>query len=87
MQISCNNGIIGATSPINVLEAVEKVSKKILGQDEEKSYLLKCATINDLMLGEGQVTPENIVLTRQKGFFYRLVIRADVVPRGQGSER
>jgi hypothetical protein len=25
------------------------------------------------MLGKGQVTPENLVLTLQKGFFYRLV--------------
>jgi hypothetical protein len=29
--------------------------------------------IDDLMLGKGLVTPENLVLTRQKDFFYRLV--------------
>jgi hypothetical protein len=38
-----------------------------------KNDLIECATINDLMLGKGQVTPENIVLTGQKDFSYRLV--------------
>jgi hypothetical protein len=56
-----------------VVESVEKVTKQILGQDAEKSELLKRTTINDLMLGKGQVTPENLVLTRQKDFSYRLV--------------
>jgi hypothetical protein len=55
------------------VEAVEKVPKKILGRDAEKSDLLECTTINDLMLGKGQETPKNIALTRQKDFFYRLV--------------
>jgi hypothetical protein len=55
------------------VEAVEKVPKQILGRDAEKSDLLECATINDLILGQGQVTPENIVVTGQKDFFYRLV--------------
>jgi hypothetical protein len=55
------------------VEAVEKVPKQILGREAEKSDLIECATINDLMLGKGQVTPENIVLTRQKDFSYRLV--------------
>jgi len=55
------------------VEAVEKVPKQILGRDAEKSDLIECATINDLMLGKGQETPENIVLTHQKDFFYRLV--------------
>ncbi len=55
------------------VEAVEKVPKQILGRDAEKSDPLECATINDLTLGKGQVTPENIVLTRQKDFSYRLV--------------
>jgi len=63
-------------APLNsVVEAVEKVPKQILGRDVEKNDLLECATINDFMLGKGQVTPENIVLTRQKDFSYRLVRR------------
>jgi len=54
-------------------EAVEKVSKQIPGRDAEKSDLIECATINDLMLGKGQVTPENHPLILLRGFFYRLV--------------
>jgi hypothetical protein len=56
------------------VEAVEKVPKQILGRDAEKSDLIECATINDLMGGRVKETPENIVLTRQKDFSYRLVI-------------
>jgi hypothetical protein len=55
------------------VEAVEKVPKQILGRDAEKSDLIECATITDLMLGKGQETPENIILTPHKGFSYRLV--------------
>jgi len=55
------------------VEAVEKVSKQILRRDTEKSDLIEYAAINDLMLGKGQVTPENVALTRQKDFSYRLV--------------
>jgi hypothetical protein len=55
------------------VEAVEKVPKQILGRDVEKNDLTECTTFNDLILGKGQVTPENIVLTGQKDFFYRLV--------------
>jgi hypothetical protein len=51
------------------IEGVEKVPKKIFRRDVEKNDLTDCATINDLMLGKGQVTLENIVLTRQKEFF------------------
>jgi hypothetical protein len=69
---SGNANIIDVTLIFHV-EAVEKVPKQILGRDAEKSDLIECATINDLMLGKGQVTPENIVLTRQKDFSYRLV--------------
>jgi hypothetical protein len=58
---------------ISVVEAVEKVPKQILGRDVEKSDLIECATINGLMVGKGQVNPENLVLTRQKDFSYRLV--------------
>jgi hypothetical protein len=43
------------------------------GRDAEKSDLIECAIINDLMLGKGQETPEKIVLTPQKDFSYRLV--------------
>jgi hypothetical protein len=55
------------------VEAVEKVSEQIFGRDVEKNDLTECATINDLILGKGQVTPENIVLTDQKDFSNRLV--------------
>ena len=55
------------------VEAIEKVPKQIPGRDAEKSDLIECATISDLILGKGQETPENIVLTRQKDFSYRLV--------------
>jgi hypothetical protein len=58
----------------SIVEAVEKVPKQILGRDVEKSDLIECATINDLILGKGQVTPENFGLTRQKDFSYRLVM-------------
>jgi hypothetical protein len=56
------------------VEPVEKAPKRILGRDAERSDLLECATINDLVLVRGQVTPENIFLTRQEDFFYRLVM-------------
>jgi hypothetical protein len=55
------------------VEAVEKVSKQISGRDAEKSDLIECATINDLILGKGQVTPEYYRLIPVRGFFYRLV--------------
>jgi hypothetical protein len=42
------------------VEAVEKVPKQIFGRDVEKNDATECATINDLMLGKGQATPENI---------------------------
>jgi hypothetical protein len=58
---------------MQIVEAVEKVPEQIFGRDAEKSNPIECATINDLMLGKGQVTAENIVLTRQKDFFFRLV--------------
>jgi len=60
------------------VEAVEKVPKQILGRDAEKSDLIECATINDLMPGKGQETPENHPLIVVRGFFYRLV-RATMV--------
>ena len=59
---------------ISNVEAVEKVPKQILRRDTEKNDLIECATINDLMLGKGQVTPEDVALTRQKDFSYRLVM-------------
>jgi hypothetical protein len=39
----------------------------------EKKDFTECPSINDLMLGKGQMIPPNLVLTLQKGFFYRLV--------------
>ena len=39
----------------------------------DKKDFTECASINDLMLGKGQVTPKNLVLTLQNGFFCRLV--------------
>ena len=64
-------------------EAVEKVLKQILRRDTEKNDLIEYATINDLMLGKGQVTPENVALTRQKDFFYRLVGRIIIWWKGR----
>jgi hypothetical protein len=41
---------------------------------QKKDDLAECATINDLMLGRGQVTPENHPIWPLIDFFYRLVI-------------
>jgi antitoxin MazE len=61
------------------VEAVEKVPKQIPGQDAEKNDVTECATINNLIPGKSQVTPEDIVLTSQNGFSYRLVrLRVDL---------
>jgi hypothetical protein len=51
-----------------IVEAVEKVPKQILGRDGEKSDRVGCAPINDLMLGRGQETPENIVRLARRTF-------------------
>ncbi len=78
-----------AAAPLSFhVEAVEKVPKQILGRDAEKSDLIECATINDLMPGMGQVTPENHPLILVRGFFYRLV-RPEIGenPNGQGKHR
>jgi hypothetical protein len=56
-----------------IVEAVEKVPKQIPGRDAEKSDLIECTTTDDLTSGKSQVTPENIILTGQKDFSYRLV--------------
>jgi hypothetical protein len=40
-----------------IIEAVEKVPKQILGRDAERSDLIECAPINDLMRGKGQKKP------------------------------
>ena len=39
------------------VEAVEKVSKQILGRDAGKNDVTECATINDLIIMRGQVDP------------------------------
>jgi hypothetical protein len=44
---------------ISVVESVEKVPKQIFGGDPGKNGFIGCATITDLLLGKGQVTPEN----------------------------
>ena len=49
-------------------EAVGKVPKQILRRDTEKSDLIECATINDLRLGKGQVTRENVASTVKRTF-------------------
>jgi hypothetical protein len=50
------------------IEAVEKVPKQILGRNAEKSDLIECATINDLMFGKGEVTSEISVKTAKATF-------------------
>jgi hypothetical protein len=55
------------------VEAVEKVPKQILGRDAEKSDLIECATINDLIPGKGSSDPEKHPIIVVRGFFYRLV--------------
>ncbi len=47
----------------------------VLGRDAEENEVIECATINDLVLGKGQVNPENYPLIPVRGFFYRLVIQ------------
>jgi hypothetical protein len=59
---------------ISFVEAVEKVAKRILGEVQKKNDLTECSTIIDLMLGRGQVTPENHPIRPLGDFFYRLVI-------------
>jgi hypothetical protein len=52
---------------------VEKVPKQIFRRDAEKNDLTECATINDLMSGKGQETPEKYPLIAVRGFFDSLV--------------
>ena len=42
---------------MRIVEAVEKALKQILGRDVEKSDLIECTTINDLMIARGQERP------------------------------
>jgi hypothetical protein len=73
-KISPNNTIPVNLAPDKLyVEAVERVHKQILRRDAEQYDFLKCVGVNDLVLGRGQVTPENTVLTGQKGFSYGLV--------------
>jgi hypothetical protein len=64
-----------AAAPLSFSVEAEKGPKQILGRDSEKSDFLQYVTINDLMLGKGQVTPEIIVFNHQKDFSYRLFRR------------
>jgi hypothetical protein len=57
-----------------LVEPVEKVDLSRIRQVGRKYGLSGCSVCDDLVLGNGQMTPENTVLTRQKGFSYRLVI-------------
>jgi len=71
--------IVYNTIPVNLapdklyVEAVEKVTKQILGRDAEKSAVIEYGLINDFVLAKGQVTPEYTVLTLQNDFSYSLV--------------
>ena len=58
-----------------IVEAAGKVHKQIPGREAERSDLIECATIDDLMSGKSQDLPENIALTRQKDVSYSLVRR------------
>ena len=53
---------------MQIVEAVEKVPKQILGQDAEKSDLIECATINDLQVGKGK-WPLKTVYNSSSGLF------------------
>ena len=46
------------TADPEVVEAIEKIPEQILGRDVEKSDLIECTTINELILGKGQETPK-----------------------------
>ena len=52
-----------------LVEAVEKAPKHILRRDAERSDLIECAAINDLMPGKCQVTPEKHPLIVVRGRF------------------
>jgi hypothetical protein len=69
------------------VEAVKKVPKQVPGPDAEKSDFIKCATINDLMLRKGQVTPESHPLIVMLDFFYRLVRATNGDKISQGVSR
>ena len=53
---------------IQIVEAVEKVSSRIFGRDAEKSDLIECATINDLMLARVS-DPRKRPINRTEGVF------------------
>ena len=72
---SASTGLRFAPPVTQGVEAVGKVPKMVLGRDAEKSEVIKCPTINDLMFRKGQVIPANYPLIPVRGFFYRLVGR------------
>jgi hypothetical protein len=55
------------------VEAGEKVPKQILGRDAERSSLIECATINDLMLKKDQENPPKTSFPPGKGPSYSFV--------------
>jgi len=50
------------------VEPVGKVPDQLFAGDAQKSALVNGSTIDDLMLGKGKVTPENIVKIVKKTF-------------------
>ena len=53
---------------MRTVEAVEKVPEQIFGRDAEKSDLIECATINDLMLARVS-DPRKRPINRTEGVF------------------
>jgi hypothetical protein len=53
---------------MGIVEAVVKGPKQILGRDAEKSDLIECATINDLIPGKGQVPPKTSLSVVKRTF-------------------
>jgi hypothetical protein len=51
--VSSKVSVVGHRPLSRSVEAAEKVPKQILRRDVEKSDLIECATINDLMPGKG----------------------------------
>ena len=69
----CTGSLINPTPGDLSVEAVEKIPEQILARGVEKSDLIGCATINDLMFGrKGQGIPANRPLIAVG--VYRLVI-------------
>ena len=68
-------------SGLLLVESVEKVARADIWWVWGKKDLTDIPTADDLRLRRGQVTPENLVLTLQMGFSYRLVRRHQYLPK------